>query len=235
MRRRRSAVSPLGALAAGLGGAGAAGGLGGGIGGGLGGLLVKGGVVAITAGSLITGAVVHLQGSPHRRAAPQLVANATGGQGAGADALTARSGSTADAVGAREHAPVTRRLHGRAGDGSEGAGRSGSLSARTPAGQRTSAGTSPGVPGIVSPAPSHTVSDAKPPSAQGSPSGGSGEGSPAGPGAGASGSQSPVDSTSGAQGAAGGGSTEPAKPAGGSGGEQSGTSGQGASGSLWFR
>lgn len=240
------APEALGGLAVG-GGAAGFGGLSGGLGGGVGGLLVKGGAVALTAGTLITGAVVHLQGSTPRHApAPELVASARD------------SGATSEATAGRRIRPVgaTADPGARAGGAARRRGRhaeaSGKPAARSDAPRlvktyiaKHPATQAPGAtPESATPAPTHTTLTYTRTSTPGTPSGGAGEATPAGQGTAATGSSSPTGSTANSgtpsgESASGSGASEAAKPTGGS-GEKSGStspaggssgSGSGSSGS----
>jgi RNA polymerase sigma factor (sigma-70 family) len=224
----------LGGVAAG-GSAAGAGSLGGiGLGGGLGGLLVKGGAVALTAGTLITGAVVHLQGSERRRPTPRLAA-----EGRGAHEADVPSTSSVRPAGAPSrsrpplHASGVRGGRSRRG-GVQGVVHLGGTSTPVSAGQRAAGGAPSPAPAVASPAPRRIVSVSVPTGTQSPPAGSSGENAPTGQGTSGGGQQSPVGSAAGAgsagsAGTSGGGSAE-AKAAGGSGDEQSGSGGQAGSG-----
>jgi RNA polymerase sigma factor (sigma-70 family) len=86
---------------------------------GIGGLLLKGGVVALTAGTVITGtAVVHIDGSSHHRNRHRLIASAPAGATAtGPLVAETHSGSERGgrSVGLRSKRPASRREPGRGG------------------------------------------------------------------------------------------------------------------------
>jgi RNA polymerase sigma factor (sigma-70 family) len=111
------ATERLGELAAGGGAAG------------LSGLIVKGGVAVVTAGTLLTGAVVHIQGSIHPHAPTKVAVTSHAGAGVAAEgstavsALSARSAVTATGKArpaGRGSVDVGARVHVLAGAPSDG-------------------------------------------------------------------------------------------------------------------
>ena len=134
---------------------------------GVGGLLFKGGIVAVTASTALTGvAIVHLAGSPHRRSRHQLAVVLPGPAGAG--------GPTATASAAGTRATSTPAGAGRVGRVSPGTPRARRGSgAGAPAGAhvllRRTAGTSPsGGTRRAGSAPRGTVPGASPGGGSGS-------------------------------------------------------------------
>jgi RNA polymerase sigma factor (sigma-70 family) len=237
-----------GGAAVGVGGAGAAG---------VSGLLLKGGAVALTVGTVITGAaVVHLSAStPHRR--HRLIASAASSRGAGAGSTATGSRSagrygelSATAAGAGAHRGNSGRRAGRgAGSGGgkargtpSGAGERGSAGATTVSGGHAPRLTTR-VTGGAHDAPAKTPAEQSPapnPTPGSSPAGGgSGGGSVAGSGQGGgsgesgSGSGGPVGSGSGGPvgSAAGSGSSSGSDTSGSSGSSSGGSSEGAASGS----
>ncbi len=239
----------LGELAAGGGAAG------------FGGLLVKGGVLAVTAGTLITGAaVVHIQGSAHHRAPAKVAAVPRAGAGEVSSGSTAvvslpagthpdrgragrtRPGGQAHARGGRlagSSSGAAPAMHGGAGS----APRSGRLRAVAP----VAGPTTPSLPSSSGSTEGTTESAGSPPGggsgpaeadagqggASGAP-GGSPVGSAAGSGSGPEGS-SGGDSGGAAPAPSGGEASGGSDPSGGSegeGGESGGAGGSGSSGSA---
>ncbi len=177
---------------------------------GLGGLLLKGGIAAVTAGTLITGAaVVHLQGHPHPRDSPELAAvpphitaaTARGSTGAApasaargrAVHLAATRGKRASGgglVGARVDAALRARGVARAQPGKHlAAPRSTAPAANAPAGSTQSAttpqstGSTPGAgsaPAEAGVGSSGASSGASPGEPVGSAAGSSSEAAPSG-------------------------------------------------------
>jgi RNA polymerase sigma factor (sigma-70 family) len=244
------APETLAGLAAGGGGAVGLGGLGGSLGGGLGGLLVKGGVVAVTAGTLITGAVVHLQGGQHPPSSPKLTAVASVPSTATSSGVRSPAQSTAAALRPRGTPRVLgSRPGGRRALDTAGAGRAGAPSATAVARERPAvavtspSGDAPAPREVSAGAPSSGVAPSPQPAAPNSGGGGQSEsssqsdpvGSAAGSGSsGAAGSEGTQGAAStppaggGSSGQAGSGGTE---QSGSASPEGSGSSGSGGSGS----
>jgi RNA polymerase sigma factor (sigma-70 family) len=220
----------------------ALGGLAGGGAAGLGGLLVKGGAVALTAGTLITGAVVHIQGSTRHHHSPARLASASAAAGSSerTSAIADTSREPVRVLAGASHAGSRRPLGRHADRGARLGG------ARTPSaivlgGGRTVRWRASG-DSARPPAPAHTVAESAPSEgpAQSQQGGGSpgqsdttaqagaGAGEPVGSAAG-SGSAGGSSGASGASGSQGSGSMAPE----GSGAGQSGTgeaTGSGGSG-----
>ncbi len=212
---------------------------------GLGGLLLKGGVVAITAGTVLTGAaVVHLNGSAHRRDRHRLTAtSASGGSGA-AGRFLAPTGAgpergVSGTAGRRSHRPAhPGGLGHRGASGAtlspSGGGRSVAVSA--PGGRRCcgQAGHPPpavprGGPGEVAPRSRGNVPSATSPSNPGQESSqGGGSGESGGPGAAQSG---PVGSAAGSGSGGGAGASSPPAQGSGEGGGAAPGGGQPGAGS----
>jgi RNA polymerase sigma factor (sigma-70 family) len=214
---------------------------------GLGGLLAKGGVVAVTAGTMLTGAaIVHLSGSPHHprhHLVAAVPARSSASGPAGLPSLTASGVGLADPPGRSHdagrggsgHGALGRR--GRGGSQFGGAaigGRAPRFTVRAGGGvHRAPSGSGGAVPGVAPPSGGGQVV------VQGGASGQSGTaGQAGGPGAGQSASVSLAGGAStgagappAGQSAAGGGPPGGSQPGGGSGQSGSGQSGSGPSGS----
>jgi RNA polymerase sigma factor (sigma-70 family) len=107
---------------------------------GLGGLLLKGGVVAITAGTVLTGAaIVHISGSTHHRARHRLAATASAG------ASAAGSSSAPPAVGLRPGGLSSAGSRSRHTAQRSGRGSRGTSHARVHAGSRSAPSAHPPV------------------------------------------------------------------------------------------
>ena len=212
---------------------------------GLGGLLLKGGVAAITAGTVVTSAaVVHIAGSAHHRAPHRLIATAAPTHTAAAS--IAAAGAHLGASQGNDGSAGSRLRHFAGGGRGRGASDANTrarggfrVTVGTPGGRRAPRSTTPlrGTTGDGAPRPGRDVPSANPPSTPGTGSnqgGGPGEngGSSQGGSSGQGGQVSPVGSTSsnGSTGATGTSGSTGATGASGSSGQGSEAGGTGTTG-----